>query len=74
MTKRPKAKTDGRMGNLIKTKRIEKGLSQLELAELIGTDQRNISKWESGIYDPTFGFVLKLIKVLEIDIRTLLSW
>ena len=71
MTKRPKPKADGRIGKVIREHRRKKAL-QTELAELIGTDQRSLSKWESGIYDPTATFLLKLIKTLDIDISALL--
>ena len=72
MIKRPKPKTDGHIGKVIREHRTKKGLTQTELAKLIGTDQRSLSKWESGIYDPTATFLLKLIKTLDIDISALL--
>ena len=72
MTKRPKPKADGRIGKVIREHRRKKGLTQTELAELIGTDQRSLSKWKSGLYDPTATFLLKLIKTLDIDISALL--
>lgn len=39
-------------GNRIKELRIEKDLSQGQLASLVGTTQANISRWEAGIIVP----------------------
>lgn len=38
--------------NILKTLRIENKLSQEELAKKIGSNQRQISKWENGIIEP----------------------
>ena len=35
-------------GNFIKELRKEKGLTQKELAEIIGLSDKTISKWETG--------------------------
>ena len=40
--------------------RKEKNLTQKELAELIGTKQSNISRLESGNYNPTIDFLNKI--------------
>ena len=43
--------------------RIEKGWSQKELAEKIGTQQSAISRLESGVYNPSLSFLSKIAKV-----------
>jgi transcriptional regulator with XRE-family HTH domain len=40
-------------GHNIKTLRTSKGLSQTEVAELVGVDASNVSRWESGHREPT---------------------
>jgi len=45
--------------------RIEKGLTQKELADLIGSKQSAISRLESGNYNPSVQFLIKLANVLD---------
>jgi predicted transcriptional regulator len=53
------------------TARQEKNLTQKDLAELVGTKQSNISRLESGNYNPTLEFLNKIAGVLgkELEIR-----
>ncbi len=50
-------------------KRIEKGLSQEELAKRIGTRQSAISRLESGRYNPTFKVLRKIAQALDSEIK-----
>ena len=50
-------------------KRIEKGLSQEELAERVGTRQSAISRLESGRYNPSFKVLRKVAQALDSEIR-----
>jgi DNA-binding XRE family transcriptional regulator len=45
--------------------RIEQGLTQKELADKIGTRQSNISRLESGEYNPSLEFLKKIAKGLN---------
>jgi len=45
--------------------RREKNLTQKELAELIGTRQSNISRLESGNYNPTLDFLQKIASAMD---------
>ena len=45
--------------------RIEKGLSQKELADLIGSKQSAISRLESGDYNPSVQFLIKIAHALD---------
>lgn len=45
--------------------RIEKKMTQEELAELADTKQSNISRFESGNYNPSVEFLLKIAKALN---------
>jgi len=49
---------------IIMTRR-EKNLTQKELAELIGTRQSNISRLESGNYNPTIDFLQKIVSAMD---------
>lgn len=55
------------IGSKIKELRIEKGLSQMQLAKLIGVSQKAIDYWERGVNEPRAGFVVALVKVFEIS-------
>lgn len=54
---------------LLIKKRIEKGLTQKELAKKIGTKQAAISRLESGSYNPTLKFLGKVAKALDADLK-----
>jgi len=47
------------------TARMEKKLTQKGLAELIGTKQSNISRLESGNYNPTLDFLHKIALAMD---------
>jgi len=47
------------------TARIEKNLTQKNLAELVGTKQSNISRLESGNYNPTIDFLQKIATAMD---------
>ena len=53
--------------------RIESNMSQKELAERIGVTQSNISRLESGGYNPSLAFLQKVAKglgkVLHLELR-----
>ena len=51
--------------------RKEKNLTQKDLAELIGTKQSNISRFESGNYNPSLEFLNKIAQAVgkELEIR-----
>lgn len=54
---------------MIIRKRIEKGLSQKELAKKIGTKQSAISRLESGTYNPTISFLQKVSEALNTRLK-----
>ena len=53
--------------------RLEKGISQAELARMIGTQRSNICRLESGAQNPTLDMLLKITSALGKDISFLLE-
>ena len=47
--------------------RLEKGISQKEIAEKLGTKQSAISRFENLSSNPTLKFIFKIFKVLDAD-------
>lgn len=59
-------------GSTIRAARKAKHLSQVEVAELLGTSQTNLSGWERDEYRPGPSHLLKLAEILDIDPAELL--
>lgn len=59
--------------NLIRDRRKALGMSQGDLARVLGITQGAVSQWESGITLPAFGMIAPLANALEIPIETLLK-
>jgi len=58
---------------MIIKKRIERGLSQKELAKKIGTKQSAISRLESGTYNPSLSFLQKVSEALDSRLKISLA-
>ena len=56
----------------IKKMRINRGLSQKQLAELIGVEQQHVSRWENGKHRPSIDVFQKLAKILNCNISDLI--
>ena len=54
------------VGERIKELRIEKGLSQSELAKNIGVSQKAIDYWERNVNEPKSSYVISLVRFFEI--------
>lgn len=59
--------------NPITKRRLELGLTQVQLAEMIGCQQQYISDWETGKSTPTVRSLSKLSKALSCSIADLLQ-
>lgn len=57
----------------IKELREEKNLSQEDVARAIGTNQRNIGRWEKNENEPTAGFLLKLADFFQCSVDYLIG-
>lgn len=54
--------------NRIHDLRIEKNISQIELARNIGTSQANLSRWEKGIIQPSVCECWKIADYFKVSI------
>ena len=54
------------VGERIKELRIEKGLSQTQLAKAIGVSQKAIDYWERNVNEPKSSYVISLVRFFEI--------
>lgn len=62
-----------KIGNLIRQLRIEKNLTQNELAELINVTDKAVSKWERGQGCPDVSLLPALQSALGVDIESILK-
>lgn len=64
---------DYAFGSRILELRTRRGLSQAELAEMLGVTNKAVSKWETGRSKPTTNGIRKLAALFRIDVNELLS-
>lgn len=55
------------LGNAVLRGRINRGWSQADLAEAVGTKQANISRIEAGLANPTLDLIQRLCQVLGLE-------
>ena len=48
-------------------------LSQKDLAQILGVDQRTVSAWEKGVCEPSFESLSKLCEIFKEDFNSLLT-
>ena len=58
-----------RIINQITTARIAKGLTQAQLAVMLGTQRSNISRLESGEHSPSLDFILRAAAALDLSME-----
>ncbi len=51
------------LAEILKSRRIEKGMTQELVAEALGVSRQAVSKWETGTADPSTGNLLALAKL-----------
>jgi transcriptional regulator with XRE-family HTH domain len=61
------------LGQKIKRLRTEKGISQILFSEMIGIENSNLSRIESGRTNPTYTTLNKIATALEISLSTLVE-
>jgi transcriptional regulator with XRE-family HTH domain len=52
---------------LLRSKRVDAGLSQVELGKILGVRSQAVCSWESGKYPPPEKYLPKLMDVLNIN-------
>lgn len=57
----------------LKELRMEKGLSQQELAQIFNVTQSTVAKWESGDREPNFSILIELTNYFEVSTDMLLG-
>lgn len=62
-----------KVGKFISELRRERGLTQEQLAEKLGTSNKTVSRWENGNYMPPVEMLMELSKFFEVSINELLS-
>lgn len=61
--------------NIFTKARWEKGkMSQTELSDIMNVSKTTIVNWESGTYQPNATDMIKLSKILDINLETLLLY
>ena len=61
------------IGERIKQERINRGLTQLELGQMLGVSKVSICGYESGTRTPTMNMFLKLSDALDVSVDYLLG-
>lgn len=62
-----------KISNFLKELRIEKGLTQTELADKFYTTSRSVSRWETGKSLPDLSILIELAEFYEVDIGELID-
>ncbi len=57
----------------LKTLRINSGITQKQLAEMLNVDQRTISAWEKQVCEPDFNTLAKLCEIFNEDFNGILG-
>lgn len=58
-----------RLGERVKEIRIQKGMTQTELANKIGKDHPSINKLENGKVNPSYYFLYEVANGLGVDVK-----
>lgn len=58
-------------GTKLRNIRLQKSLSQVEVANAIGLDQSSYSRIESDQSEPKAGVLMKIAKLYQVDITSL---
>ena len=62
-----------RLGNRIKKLRLEKNISQFELANRIGKDQPSLNRVEKGNINPSYLYLVEICEGIGIEMSELFN-
>ena len=65
--------TNKSMGETISSLRKEKGMTQKDLADMLGITDKAVSKWERGVAYPDTATIPAIAEIFEISVEELLS-
>lgn len=63
-----------KMHEIIKKRRLEKSLTQEQVAQQLGVSTPAVNKWEKGTSFPDITLLPPLARLLDTDLNTLLSF
>ena len=55
------------LGSVLRDRRLDLGMTQQDLSQLIKVAPSTISNYELGIVHPTLGTLMKILRALKID-------
>lgn len=58
-----------KLAEILQSARVQKGMSQTELSEIVGVNAKTISRIESCKYSPNADILYKIIEALEIELK-----
>ena len=62
-----------KIGRLIRSLRREQGLTQLQLASLLGVSDKAVSKWERGLGCPEVSLLPRLSRIFGVELERMLQ-
>ena len=62
-----------RIGGFLRELRREKGLTQEQLAELLGVSGRTVSRWETGANMPDLDLLIQIADFYAVEVREILD-
>lgn len=62
-----------KVGSFLKKLRIEKSITQAELAERLGVSNRSVSRWENGSTMPDFDLLMEMAQYYGVEVGEILS-
>lgn len=63
----------GKVGELIRRLRLEKGMTQRQLAQKLNLSDKTVSKWERGLGCPDVTLLAELSQILGVDLSRMLA-
>lgn len=64
---------NNKVGSIIRRVRLDRKMTQKELAEKMNISDKAISKWECGYGNPDVSLIIEISSVLGIDVQELLA-
>ena len=62
-----------KIGGFLRDLRKQKGLSQEQLAEILGVSARTVSRWETAVNMPDLSILIQIAEFYDVDIKEILD-